>query len=69
MTFTKHTFQELEEIILNTGMKGPGYQSQTEEIQKTALGMGLTSLNDNAGNGDLIEMCTGLQMSSTFLLC
>ncbi len=46
----------MEEIILNTGMKGPGYQSQTEEIQKTALGMGLTSLNDNAGHGDLIGM-------------
>ena len=52
----------MEEIILNTGMKGPGYQSQTEEIQKTALGMGLTSLNDNAGHGDLIEMCTGYDM-------
>ena len=46
----------MDEIIHDTGMKGPGYQSRTEEIQKTALGMGLTSLNDNAGHGDLIGM-------------
>ena len=33
--------KEMDELLLEAGMEGLGYQSQAENIQKTALGMGL----------------------------
>ena len=31
--------KEMDELLLEAGMEGLGYQSQAENIQKTALGM------------------------------